>query len=87
MPQPKPPRLYWLSMHNPDGRDMSKYRSRGGGKFTSLQSARARQQTLWVEHQVISTVYVSDLEWTELPDDESIYDMQAEPKDKPLVWS
>lgn len=69
----KPTKLYWLSMHNPDGRDMLKYRSRGGGKFSTLQAARARQEVLWREHQLITTVFVSDLEWTECPDDESLY--------------
>lgn len=61
-----PERLYWLKMHNPDGRSMLRYRSRGGGKFSSLQAAKDRQGTLKREHGIESTIYTTQaLEWTE----------------------
>lgn len=70
-----PKRLYWLKLHNPDGRSMLPYRTRGGGKFTQLQAAKDRQHHFWTQHQVISTIYTTqELEWTEIPDDDSLYD-------------
>lgn len=62
-----PERLYWLKMCNPDGRNMLPYRSRGGGKFSSLQAAKDRQATLMQQHGIQSTIYTTQpLEWTEI---------------------
>lgn len=62
-----PERLYWLKMHNPDGRSMLRYRSRGGGKFSSLQAAKDRQAGLKKLHGIESTIYVTQaLEWVEV---------------------
>lgn len=62
-----PERLYWLKLTNPDGRSMLPYRSRGGGKFSSLQAAKYRQDTLKLKHGILSTIYTTQpLEWTEI---------------------
>lgn len=70
---PKPERIYILDLHNPDGRAMRQYTGRRGVRYTTLQQARARQETLWKKHQIISTIYVSELSWVEIPDSDEIY--------------
>lgn len=70
----KPARIYHIDMHNPDGRSMRQYTGRSGTKYYSLHQARAKQESLWKQHQIISTIYAAKLNWVELPDPDGLYD-------------
>jgi hypothetical protein len=63
-----PKKLYWLELETIG---KLKYREKGGGKFTSLAAAQARQDGLLKYNGIKSTIYeTGELDWRPVEDGE-----------------